>query len=73
MNASGTTIYIGDHSELIPNVKWTQYYSFGGQRVAVRDGGGGPVSWLHGDNPRLREGKPRQRVDDDERERREDE
>ncbi len=39
--------------ELIPNVKWTQYYAFGGQRVAVRDNIGaaaGTVSWLHGDH-----------------------
>jgi RHS repeat-associated protein len=30
-------------------VKWTHYYTFNGQRVAVRDGASGPVSWLHGD------------------------
>jgi RHS repeat-associated protein len=31
-------------------VKWTHYYTFNRQRVAVRDGASGPVSWLHGDH-----------------------
>lgn len=46
----GTTFYIGDHSELIPNVKWTHYYTFNGQRIAVRDGWNGLVALLQGDH-----------------------